>query len=356
MKTAMIKMMGKKTKPTQYIIGGVVAVIILGAWISIPLMSSSSLDSSAGSGNPFKTKTADVSSLGNDIPSEGGAPGYSLSGEMLSNPATSGENIAASLFQSGPDEAGSDGSGLDSGEVLPDSASADVSAPPSYDSGSDAPDGDSESSAGGGKLSAMASISGGNANSVTTGGKYEKPFGTGSDKADLVPISEQSLKSKNMSAAEKRKAMVAMLQNVDKKSSRAARSANFDAAGSGASSAFEKTAGGAGNSNLDSGAERGAASSGISFSGGATQNLKANDPSLNKNASTIPEPKAAAKDDSEDADKAMKKMLLEMLMSNVLGPMFGSLTSGLFGGAPKDGTGTGTGKDCVTVNGKEYCN
>ncbi|OGS08581.1 MAG: hypothetical protein A2270_01950 [Elusimicrobia bacterium RIFOXYA12_FULL_51_18] len=334
MKTAMIKMMGKKTKPTQYVVGGVVAVIILGAWISIPLMSSSSLDSPAGSGNMFKTKTADVSSLGNDIPSEGGAPGYSLSGEMLSNPATSGENIAASLFQSGPDEAGSDESGLDSVEVPPDSASADVAAPPSYDSGSDASYGDSESSAGGGKLSAMASLSGGNANSVTTGGKYEKPFGTGSDKADLVPISEQSLKNKNMSAAEKRKAMVAMLQNADKKSSRAARAANFDAAGSGASSAFEKIAGGAGNSNLDSGVERGAVNSGLAL-GAAAQNLKANDPSLNKNASTIPEPKAAAKDDSEEADKAMKKMLLEMLMSNVLGPMFSSMASGLFGGAPK---------------------
>ena len=64
----MIKMMERKSKTKQYVIGGAVAVVILCLWVSIPLMQNSSMDTSAASGNFFKTKTADVNSLGNDIP------------------------------------------------------------------------------------------------------------------------------------------------------------------------------------------------------------------------------------------------------------------------------------------------
>jgi hypothetical protein len=98
----MMKFQPKKNKSTQYVIGGTVAVIILGIWVSIPLMSGSSLDSSISAGNPFRSKVADIGLLGSDIASEAGAPGSPLSGEMINNPATSGEDIASSLFQSGP--------------------------------------------------------------------------------------------------------------------------------------------------------------------------------------------------------------------------------------------------------------
>ena len=96
-----MKFQTKKNKSTQYVIGGTIAVIILGLWISIPLMTGSSLDSSISSGNPFRSKAGNMSLLGSDISSEGGAPGSPLSGAMIDNPATSGDETASSLFQSG---------------------------------------------------------------------------------------------------------------------------------------------------------------------------------------------------------------------------------------------------------------
>jgi len=311
----MMKIVGKKPKSTQYVVGGVVAVIILLAWISIPLMNSSSLDSSAGSGGMFKKSTADISSLGTDIPSEGGAPGYSLSGEMLNNPATSGENIASSLFQSGPED-----------EAPPsDTGAPDLSAPaapPGSGSGVSSMGGGS-SSGSKGKLSAMPSITSGNGNSVTTGGKFDKPFGTGGAKAELTPMTDK-LPKKDMTAGDKRSALVAMLQKVDDKSALAAKSVNAGEARGNATSAFEKSAK-ADNSDLNSSMERGSSGAGLAM-GEAAQDLKRSDPTLSKNKSNIPEPKVA-KDESKEADEAMKKMIIQMLISSVIGPMFSSIFS-----------------------------
>jgi len=47
----MIRIQNKKSKTTQYAIGGTVAVVILALWIAMPLMSGSSLDSSVSAGN-----------------------------------------------------------------------------------------------------------------------------------------------------------------------------------------------------------------------------------------------------------------------------------------------------------------
>jgi hypothetical protein len=80
---------GKKSKNTQYAVGGVIAVVIVFAWLSLPLMQKSSFDTSVPSGNPFKSKAVDLNSL--EIPAEGSAPGYALSGMMSDNPATAGD-------------------------------------------------------------------------------------------------------------------------------------------------------------------------------------------------------------------------------------------------------------------------
>ncbi|PIU19667.1 MAG: hypothetical protein COT18_06310, partial [Elusimicrobia bacterium CG08_land_8_20_14_0_20_59_10] len=74
----MMKLQTKKKKASQYVVGGTVAVIILGLWISMPLMNG--ISSSSGSvGNPFNSRVSDISTLGTDISQEGSAPGSALS-------------------------------------------------------------------------------------------------------------------------------------------------------------------------------------------------------------------------------------------------------------------------------------
>ncbi|MEI7481940.1 MAG: hypothetical protein WCK75_06285 [Elusimicrobiota bacterium] len=308
----MLKVTGEKSKAKQYIIGGIVALIIICAWISGPFMQGSSMDASVATGNFFKTRTADVSSLGNDIPQEGGAPGYALSGEMLNNPATSGENIASSLFQSGPSDEAAEGTASAS-----DSGKASVPLP-----GAPASGGAAGSSASGskGKLNYMPSITSGNSNSMTAGGAYNKFFGSGAGKSELAPASDQNLK--NMTASDKRNSLVAMLTKTEAKSAQAAKSANPGAAASGATSAFGKTAN-VDNADLNTDLEQDAAESGLAL-GAAAQDLKTNDPQLSKKKVTLPVPKAV-KDDS--ADEEIKKMLIQMIISSLLGPMFSSMFS-----------------------------
>ena len=306
----MIKMMERKSKTKQYVIGGAVAVVILCLWVSIPLMQNSSMDSSVASGNFFKTKTADVNSLGNDIPQEGGAPGYALNGEMLNNPATSGENMASSLFQSGPDDETDAAAATD----------ADKSPAPlpgmSASSGAPSPSPSGPKS----RLSAMPSMTAGNSNSMTVGGTHDKFFGSGAAKSNFAPASDLGLK--NTAASDKRNSLVAMLQKTEEKSALAAKAPNLASAAGSATSAFEKTSK-PDTSNLNTDMEQNSASSGLAL-GAAAQDLKRNDPQLSKSKVSLPEPKPV-KDDSKAADEEMKKMIMQMLISSVIGPMFSSI-------------------------------
>jgi hypothetical protein len=310
----MIKIQSRKNKTTQYVIGGTVAVIILGLWISLPLMNGSSMDSSVSAGNPFRSKVADISSLGSDIPSEGGAPGSPLSGEMINNPATSGEEVASSLFQSGL-------AGDEPAPAPEAAASASVSAPlPSVS----APSGSPMPSGSGAKLNSVASITAGNSNSMTAGGMHNKFFGAGGAKADFAPAASGA-DLKKMAAADKKPALLAMLSNTADKSQLAAKTGNMDAAKGGASAAFTNSAK-AGASDLNDKMENQSSSSGLQL-GQTAQDLKKSDPNINKHKVNIPEPKPA-KDDKSDEE--MKKMLLQMIISNVLGPMFSSMATSMF--------------------------
>lgn len=297
----MMKFQAKKSKTTQYAVGAVVAIIILAIWISVPLMSGSSNDASVSAGNPFHSQVADISALGSDISSEYGAPGSPLSGEMINNPATSGEEIASSLFQSGSDEEAPAAAPSEDSVAAPSAASA--SGP-----GIPAP----SSSGPGAKLSMAASLTGGNSNSMTAGGTHNKFFGGGSNKAELAPISAPDLKK--MAAADKKGGLlVAMLGSANEKSQLAAKSGSMDAAKGGASDAFGGSSKGGG-ADLNSEMENQVALSGLQL-GETMQDLKKSDPSISKHKVTLPEPKA---EKDKDASEEMKKMIIQMIIQALM--------------------------------------
>jgi len=304
-----MKLQNKKSKPAQYVIGGTVAVIILGLWISLPLMNGGSADSSVSAGNPFRSKVADISSLGSEISAEGGAPGSPLSGEMINNPATSGEEMASSLFQSGPSEE----------EVPAASASVDQAPAASGPGAGPSASGAAPSSAPHGKLAAAPSITAGNSNSMTAGGVHNKFFGSGNQNAEFAPAGPGP-DMKKLATTDKKSALVAMLSNSADKSILAAKSGNMDAAKGGAAAAFGNSAKGD-TGNLNGNLEAQSLESGMQM-GQTAQDLKKNDPGLNKHKVTLPEPKVAK---DENANAEMKKMIMQMIIQAVLKVALGSL-------------------------------
>lgn len=303
----MMKFQAKKNKSKQYVIGGTVAVIILALWISLPLMSGSSLDSSVSTGNPFSSKVADIGLLGSDISPEAGAPGSPLSGEMIYNPATSGEDIASSLFQSG----------LSDGEAPASSASVDAA--PSIPEASASAGGPAPSGAAPhGKLTAAASITGGNSNSMTAGSLHSKFFGGGNQKSDFTPVAKADLKKP--AAVDKKNSLMAMLDTSSKKSELAAKTGNLGAAKGGASSAFGGAATAKG-LDLNDGMEQQASESGLQM-GQTSQDLKKNDPSLNKTKVTPPAPPKDITDESEEMKQQIKMMIIQMVLKMALGAIF----------------------------------
>jgi len=308
----MMKFQNKKSKSTQYAIGGTVAVIMLALWIGLPLMSGSSLDSNVSAGNPFRSKVADIGMLGSDIASEGGAPGSPLSGEMINNPATSGESIASSLFQSGPVEEET----AEAAATSDASASAPVAPPPSGSAGAPSAMGPK-----GGKLAAAASITGGNSNSMTAGGMHNKFFGSGAQKAEFAPAAKADLKP---AAVDKKNSLVAMLGSSAQKSESAAKTGNMDQAKGGAASAFGSSAKGPTGENLNGQMEQSSALSGLQM-GQTAQDLKKNDPSLSKTKITPPSKPEDATDESEEMKKQIKMMIIQMVLKMALGAVFGPL-------------------------------
>jgi len=287
----MIKFQAKKKKSTQYVIGGTVAVIILGLWISLPLMTGSSLDSSASSANPFSSRAANLSLLGSEFSPEGGAPGSPLSGAMIDNPPAS----------------------ADAGAPAP-GASAYASA----SAGAPAPSGPK------GKLNAAASITGGNANSMSSGSKHDKFFGSGNQKSELAPLAPADLKK--MTGPDKKSGLVAMLSNSANKSALAAKTGDMNAAKGGASAAFANTAK-AGGSDLNNDLESKAVGAGVQM-GQTAQDLKKNDPSLNKTKVTPPAAPEDVTDENEEMKKQIKMMIIKMVLQAVLGPILGLAAGG----------------------------
>lgn len=315
---------GKTSKNTQYAVGGVIAVVIVFAWISLPLMQKSSFDTSVPSGNPFRSKAVDLNSL--EIPAEGSAPGYALSGVMSDNPATAEGVADSSLYNSGMGElSGGEGAAGGAGP-----AGAGASASASASAGVGAP------STGGGKgsfpkMSAPGSLSGGNSNSMTAGGSHKKFFGSGNTEAQLEPSSLADVK-KGI-AKDKPSGLLAALASTEKKSL-ASTGMSVDQSRGGASSAFVKSAASS-NPGLNTEIEEQSAVAGLEL-GKVDSDLKKNDPSLNSKKfkpPEVPEPKVV------DNDEMYKQMILQMIISQVLGPMFGAMFSmGGSGAGGPDGT------------------
>lgn len=311
---------GKKSKTTQYAVGGVIAVVIMFAWLSLPLMQKSSFDTSVPSGNPFKSKAVDLNSL--EIPAEGSAPGYALSGMMSDNPATAGNMADSSLFSSGMGEL-SDGEAA-AGQADGVSASASASA----SAGVSAP------SAGGAKgsfpkMSAPGSLSGGNGNSMTAGGAHKKFFGSGNADAQLTPSSLADVKK--AMAKDKPSGLMASLASVEKKSL-SSTGMSVEQSRGGSSSAFVKSAG-SNRPDLTTEIEEQSSVAGLEL-GKVDSDLKRNDPSINNKKfkpPEIPEPKVV------ENDEMYKQMILQMIISQVVGPMFGALMGGMTGAQAPSG-------------------
>ncbi|HBA60198.1 MAG TPA: hypothetical protein DCZ92_05180 [Elusimicrobia bacterium] len=309
----MIKLQTRKKKAPQYVVGGTVAVIILGLWISMPLMNGTA-SSSGGAGNPFNSRVSDISTLGTDIPQEGSAPGSPLSGEMTNNPATSGEDIAASLFQSGAAEE----------PVVSASADAAASAP-SEGPGAVYGGGGGSSPSGGpaGKLAAVGSISGGSNNTMTAGGSHNKFFGSGNTKAELAkPLSADLKKDVPSVLKEKdRGAATTSLNDAVSKGALAMKSPNSDASRNDATTAFSGGNKGLSTSELGGKSEEVSAVSGLEM-GQAAGDLKKNDPSINKHKVTMPKPVEASEVESQD--EQMKQMIIQMILKAAIGMAFGA--------------------------------
>ena len=314
----------KKNNGPKYVVGGTVAVIILGIWVSLPLMNSTS-SAFVAAGNPFASKVSDIALLDSGIAAEGSAPGGALSGEMINNPATSGESMLSSLFGSGED-----------GELPPVDVSAEAAAAPAGDSAVPAPGGSAGGSPmpslGGGKLAPVASIGGGGGGSMTAGGStHGKFFGSGADKAAFTPVSAGDAR-KVMNESPGRTAATALLSNAEKQSKLALRTGSMDAASGGASSPFSGGSKAGTTADLGGKSEETSSVAGLEL-GQSAANLKKNDPNLRKNEIKIPPPKEVK--EPKDREEELKKMLLQMFV--------GALTKSIFGVSVPMGGGSGTG-------------
>jgi hypothetical protein len=303
---------GKKSKTTQYAVGGVVVVVILFAWISLPLMQKSSFDTSVPTGNPFKSKAVDLNSL--EIPAEASAPGYALSGMMSDNTATAGDLGESSLFSSGVGElSGDEAEAAQAGAASASaSASAGVSAPSAGGAKASFP-----------KMSAPGSLSGGNGNSMTAGGAHKKFFGASNAEAHIAPSSLNDVK-KSL-AKDKTSGLMASLSSVEKKSLSSA-GMSVEQSRGGASGAFVRSSA-SDRPDLTTEIEDDSATAGLEL-GKVDSDLKKNDPSINAKKfkpPEIPEPKVV------ENDEMYKQMILQMIISQVVGPMFGALMGGMTG-------------------------
>jgi hypothetical protein len=232
---------------------------------------------------------------------------------MTNTPATSGEEMASSLFQSGPEA-----------DAPAASASADAGAPaPSGGPVSASGPGPGPSSSGpGGKLSAVASISGGNSGSMTAGNStHSKFFGSGNQEAKFAAPLGADLKKAASSGPDKKEAVTAMLNSAVAQSQMAAKAPNMDSARGDATTAFGGGSKGASSSDLNGKAEESSAVSGLTM-GAAAADLKKSDPSINKTKVSPPKLDTDA-NTKQSEDEQMKQMIIQMIIKAALGMAFG---------------------------------
>ena len=293
-----------KKKKTQYIIAGIISIIILMLWITLPLTNKSVWDSSVSNPYGMTKKSADLSlmdSAGID------APGAPLTGELIDNPATTLDLEASSLFKMPESESiyeeSKDANKTQGGlaDALPN--------PPSPNPSKS--DGFVKS-----KLNKLSSLAGGNSGSMTVGTTHNKFFGQDVAKADLVGIDDNKFKS---SSDGKNVAFMA-LKYVEDQSVKAKDAKDTEQSRGSATSAFEKTKQ-VDTSYLNSKEEKEASASGLELSK-AEMDFKRNDPSISHKKITLPTPKED-EDESKKMEEEIKKMLLQMIIQATVGQVFG---------------------------------
>jgi len=299
-----------KKKKAQYIVSGIIALIILILWITIPLSDKSKWDVAVSNPYGMSKKSADLSLLDS---SGVDAPGFPLTGALIDNPATKMDLEASSLFKMPENEeiyeeksennSNENNAGYSS-DLLPN--------PPNINSPNA---GDYVK----GKLNKLPSIAGGNSQTMTFGGVHNKFFGQETAKADLVPLNSKI--SDEIKSAKKNTALEA-LQHVERQSTKALEAKNNDESRGAATSAFEKSQKSDALS-LNSKEEKEAYQSGLELSK-VDSDLKKNDPAISHKKIALPQPKKD-EDESQKMEEEIKKMLLQMIIQATVGQVFGTM-------------------------------
>ncbi len=302
-------------KNTYYVIGGIIAAVILIIWITSPARQKSYFDASISGGYQFKGKSADLRNLGMEL--EGQAPGSPIGGTGNASGADSA--YESSLFKVRGDglkwEESSDGGPiLEKGNGSPDASAS--AAPPGYSD-------PQANAAGKNKLSMLPALTANNAGTSAAGSIVaNKFFGTGNTKQDMAVLEQAQAGSEK-----RKKPALASLQRTMDESRLAALSRNFDASKQGASAGFENLKKSS-NADLYGKSEELASEAGLEFSK-VKDDYKKNDPNLNKKKVTLPEPEP---EEDNSNDQMFKQMLLQMLISSILGPIFGGIFNPAAGG------------------------
>ncbi len=319
----------KANKPVQYAVGGVVSLIVLVLWITSPSRGSSFSAAAIAAGNPFSSRVSDVSALSSAGDDTFKSETQRMAEEMGSHDG--GNNLLGSLFQTGFEEekmefldGGAEAAAAPSADDEP-SSSGDYSAP-SVSHPTSASSGVSDGTRA--KLSALnSSFGGGGGSSNTSGGGHNKFFGSGNVKATVNKINVERAQSKVPAASNAAKQGLTSLKTANRYATDAVRSNNLTNAAVGNSLAFDGGTKKATTDFLDKGVESAAGEATLGF-GQAITDLKSNDPKMNSTKITPPsKPKDASKDDDD-----LKKTLLKMLFSDVLGPVLQTAVGSAMGG------------------------
>lgn len=312
----------KKNKAVQYAIGGVVSVVVLVLWITSPIMGNVFSSASVAAGNPFSSRVTDVSALSSDGSFKSSAE--KMVEEMGSH--DSGDGILSTLFQSGFDEENKEyaDSGAGSSAASTDSGSDSSTSAPNIPT----PNAGTVSESTRAKLSALSSslgAKGGGGSSASSGGNHNKFFGSGNNKAEIRAIDMSDVKKQVASTGNEKRGM-GSLKKATTQGNLALNTSDLAQASGGVSSAFDGGTKKASSSMLSGKEEKESEVAQLGV-GQAITDLKSNDPKLNSNKVT---PKVTKPKDVTDEDAEIKKMLLQMLFSNVIGPVLSGAVGSAF--------------------------
>ena len=297
----------EKKKKAVYIMGGIVSVIILFFWITLPLMHKSSWDTSVTNPYGMSKKSADLALL-----DSGGidAPGSPLTGALIDNPATTLDLEASSLFKMPDIEIKYEEEKTEE-NTSSFSADANPSVPSVYK-------GEGQISPGGAKLTKLPSLGGSSGGSMTVGSTHNRFFGTERGEAKLTPLNTTSdeIKSKKGNLA------LAALKAAEKGSIMAESAKKAEESRGNASQAFEKSAK-VDEYLLNSKEEKESAESGIALAK-AEADFKKSDPSLSKKKIALPKPEKD-EDETKKMEEEIKMMILKMIIQATIGSVFGAM-------------------------------